>query len=193
METKKDIRKCIFSRREAAKEEDLLTGSARIFQKVCQTEEYRRARSVYAYMDFRREVQTREFIQQAWREGKKVAVPKVVGKDLIFYQLESFQQLEPRYFGIEEPISGIPAEDEEALLIVPGVAFDIHRHRIGYGQGFYDRYLSHHSHHATIAVAFDFQVLEEVPFEATDICPNLLITERQTYRNYFESPDKQPG
>lgn len=188
METKKDIRTCIFSRREAAREEDLQTGSSLIFQKVCQTEEYRQARSVYAYMDFRREVMTRAFIQQAWRDGKKVAVPKVEGKDLVFYPLESFLQLEPGYFGIEEPISGIPAKDEEALLILPGVAFDVHCHRIGYGQGFYDRYLSHHPHHATIAVAFDFQVLEEVPFEERDICPGLLITESQIYRKVESKP-----
>ena len=183
METKKDIRKCIFSRREAAEEELLHTASAAIFQKVCQTDQYRQAKAVYAYMDFRREVETRDFIRQAWKDGKKVAVPKVVGKDLVFYLLESFDQLESGYFGIEEPASGQVAEEEEALLIVPGVAFDVNRHRIGYGEGFYDRYLSRHPRHATIAVAFDFQVLDQVPSEETDICPNLLITESRIYEN----------
>ena len=66
-------------------------------------------------------------------------------------------------------------------MIVPGVAFDPQRHRIGYGQGFYDRYLSVHREHTTFAVAFDFQVLNRVPAEAADICPSLLITESRTY------------
>ena len=90
-------------------------------------------------------------------------------------------QLEPGYFEIPEPTTGVPAEDEEAILIVPGVAFDRNRHRAGYGQGFYDRYLEKHPHHKTVAVAFDFQIVDEVPSEPTDICPQMVITESEIY------------
>ena len=179
METKKDIRKRIFSRRKEASERELLENSRAVFRRVQGCEQYRKARTVYAYMDFNREVMTREFIRQVWADGKQVAVPKVHGKDMTFYVLESFDQLEPGYFGIDEPVRGKIADDEQALLIVPGVAFDLQRHRIGYGQGFYDRYLSVHTNHSTIAVAFEFQVLEHVPSESTDICPQLLITEQR--------------
>lgn len=181
METKKSIRKLIFSRRKEASDIEIAGKSEQIFRKVREREEYVRAQAVYAYMDFNREVMTRRFIRQAWEDGKQVAVPKVVGKDLVFYVLEDFSQLEQGYFGIEEPARGERACREDALMIVPGVAFDPQRHRIGYGQGFYDRYLSVHREHTTIAVAFDFQVLDRVPAEAADICPSLLITESRTY------------
>ena len=69
------------------------------------------------------------------------------------------------------------ALEETAFLVVPGVAFDINRHRAGYGQGFYDRYLSQHPKHKTVAVAFEFQIVEEVPAEVTDIFPQKVVTE----------------
>ena len=71
------------------------------------------------------------------------------------------------------------ANPEDAFLVVPGVAFDENRHRAGYGQGFYDRYLAAHRKHATAAVAFEFQIVEEVPAEPTDIFPDLVITEKR--------------
>ena len=67
-------------------------------------------------------------------------------------------------------------EEEDALMIMPGVAFDTKRHRIGYGGGFYDRYLQEHKKHPTAAAAFDFQLFDEVPYESTDICPDCLVT-----------------
>lgn len=117
-------------------------------------------------------------IEAAWKAGKRVAVPKVTGThEMKYYYLESFEQLAPGYFQIPEPAWGEEAKDEDAFLIVPGVAFDKNRHRAGYGQGFYDRYLSVHRKHKTAAVAFDFQIVEEVPAEATDIFPDKVITE----------------
>ena len=84
METKKSIRKLIFSRRKEASDIEIAGKSEQIFRKVREREEYVRAQAVYAYMDFNREVMTRRFIRQAWEDGKQVAVPKVVGKDLVF-------------------------------------------------------------------------------------------------------------
>lgn len=98
---------------------------------------------------------------------------------MIFYQLDSFEQLEPGYFQIPEPARGEAVEWEDALMIVPGVAFDRARHRVGYGQGFYDRYLSRHTKHPTVAVAFDFQLVPEAPYEETDILPDKLVTEKE--------------
>lgn len=73
------------------------------------------------------------------------------------------------------------AADETALLLVPGVAFDKDRHRCGYGKGFYDRYLSRHTQHATVAMALDFQIVETVPSDVYDICPQMLITPTMIY------------
>ena len=127
------------------------------------------------------DIKAMEFEKLASFAKEKQIDLTVVGKNLVFYVLEDFSQLEQGYFGIEEPARGERACREDALMIVPGVAFDPQRHRIGYGQGFYDRYLSVHREHTTFAVAFDFQVLNRVPAEAADICPSLLITESRTY------------
>ena len=136
MDTKKDIRKRVFALRREASEQRIAENSREIFRKVCDMAAYREAEAVYAYMDYNREVMTREFICRAWADGKQVAVPKVHGRDMVFYILEDFSQLEEGYFGIPEPARGEAAEQERALMIVPGVAFDAERHRIGYGQGF---------------------------------------------------------
>lgn len=121
-------------------------------------------------------------IEEAWKAGKEVAVPKVDGKDMIFYKLTDFSQLEPGYFGIPEPTRGEIVEWEDALMIMPGVAFDKNNHRVGYGGGFYDRYLEKHPDLKRIAAAFEFQILSGVPTEPTDISPEIVVTEKQCMR-----------
>ena len=157
MAEKKEIRKYIFGKRKEFTQQE----AEKYSEKICETL-----------------VSLPEFQEAAWKAGKRVAVPKVTGAhEMKYYYLESFEQLAPGYFQIPEPAWGEEAKDEDAFLIVPGVAFDKNRHRAGYGQGFYDRYLSVHRKHKTAAVAFDFQIVEEVPAEATDIFPDKVITE----------------
>ena len=182
METKKQIRQEIFARRRAVSDEQILEDSRKIFETVRSLPEYRNASAVYAYMDCRHEVMTGEFIRSAWADGKTVAVPKVEGRDMEFFVIDDFSQLSEGYYGIQEPVSGEAARAEDALMILPGVAFDRKRRRIGYGGGFYDRYLSVHRRHRTVAVAFEFQLMEEVPSEPTDILPEILVTERHVFR-----------
>ena len=182
METKKRIRQEIFSRRKAASREQIREDSRKIFETVRALPEYREASSVYAYMDCRNEVMTRAFIRKAWEDGKQVAVPRVEGKEMRFWLIRSFDELAEGYYGIQEPLPLRPAADESALMIVPGVAFDRERHRIGYGGGFYDRYLSRHTGHTTVAVAFSFQLMDGLPAEPTDILPEILVTEEMVYR-----------
>ena len=98
---------------------------------------------------------------------------------MIFYKLTDFSQLEPGYFGIPEPASGEIADWPKALMIMPGVAFDRANHRVGYGGGFYDRYLEKHPQLERVAIAFSFQMLPEVPTEPTDICPQIIVTEEE--------------
>ena len=119
-------------------------------------------------------------IEEAWKRGKEVAVPKVSGKDMVFYRLTDFSQLEPGYYGIPEPVGKETVDWEEGLMIMPGVAFDRENHRVGYGGGFYDRFLEKHSGLSLLAVAFDFQILSQVPTEPTDIFPHSSVTEKET-------------
>ncbi len=185
METKQDIRKQVFARRNEAAMDQITADSHSITGKILSLDEFIRADWLFAYMDFKKEVMTRELIREAWQMGKRVAVPRVHGKDMTYYELTSFDQLEPGYFGIPEPAGcpeASPDVTEEVFLLVPGVAFDVYRHRVGYGQGFYDKYLSKHPAYTTCAAAFEFQIFELVPSEELDILPQILVTQERIFR-----------
>lgn len=181
METKKDIRNKIFAARKEVSPQWVEENSRKITQKVTALPAFKRADCMYIYMDFKNEVMTKLLIEEAWREGKKVAVPKVEGKDLVFYVLKDYSQLKKGCMGIMEPASGEEACWEDALMIMPGVAFDTQNHRIGYGGGYYDRYLAARPEIKKVAVAFDFQILNQVPAKPWDILPQLIVTETRIF------------
>lgn len=182
METKQSIRKQVRRLRDQQTAVEIEEKSRMICERIAGTEQFQKAECIYTYVGCKNEVMTQPLIETAWKLGKRVAVPKVCGRDMIFGVLTNFEQLEEGYFGIPEPTELIPAEDEYALMIMPGVAFDRMRRRVGYGGGFYDRYLAAHTHHMTIAAAFEFQLFEEVPWEDTDILPQMLVTESGIYK-----------
>ncbi len=179
---KKEIRKEIFKKRKVADAAASEEKSRVICQKIMETEAFLDASVIYVYMDYNGEVSTKPLIEAAWRMNKRVAAPRVTGPgEMRYYYISSYEDVAPGYFQIPEPITEIEAHDEDALLIVPGVAFDKNRHRCGYGQGFYDRYLSQHMNHTTIAIAFDYQMVDEVPAGPYDIFPQKLVTEKEVY------------
>ena len=130
MEEKKEIRKKIFKARKEHTDAWIRENSLRITEALTQLPEYRNAERIMAYADYNHEVITRYIIEQAWKDGKEVAVPKVFGKDMVFYRLTDFSQLESGYFGIPEPKEdGETVSWEEAMMVMPGVAFDVNSHR----------------------------------------------------------------
>ena len=179
IKTKKQIRAEVKKYRNESSVESIFENSQKICEQFLDLSEYRKASTIFAYMDCKNEVQTRSIIEQCWNDGKSVAVPKVFGEQMKFYQIFSYDDLEDGYFGIQEPkhenLNEIICED--GLMILPGVAFDEKRHRIGYGGGFYDRYLELHPGMKKIALAFEFQIYDSVPFEVFDQQPEKIITE----------------
>lgn len=128
-----------------------------------------------------KEVNTYPIIQQGWEEGKKIAVPKCYPKEkrMEFRYIHSFDQLESVYFGLKEPIvaeTELCEAKEIDLMIVPGIVFDPKGYRIGYGGGYYDRYLKHF-HQQTISLAFSCQIIDKIPFDDHDIPVKQIITE----------------
>lgn len=130
---------------------------------------YQSARCIYCYLSVNQEVRTWPIIHAAWEDGKRVAVPKVHGKELRFYYLTAQSPLEQNGFLLEPAQELEEANEDDALIIVPGLAFDSAGNRIGYGGGYYDRYLHNHPNHATIGLCFDFQFLPEIPAQSHDI------------------------
>ena len=183
METKREIRKRILSARRGLTPAQCRTHSDAIMETLLATDLYRQAGSVCAYVDVQGEVMTERLIRQAWADGKRVAVPKVSGDDLIFYEIHSYGDLQPGYFGIPEPVDCKELQDPAPLVIVPGVAFDRRGSRIGYGKGFYDRFLKTRPLSSRIAIAYEMQLVDRIPAEEHDIRQEILITEKQIYRN----------
>ena len=165
MEAKGNIRKEVFARRRAATQEEIQEKSRMIYEKITALPEFLDADCFFAYMDFKKEVMTRDLIEKALEMGKTVAVPRVEGDDMVYYEIKDFSTLKSGYFGIMEPDGGKVCTREEGFLLVPGVAFDSARHRVGYGKGFYDRFLAAHPGFTTVAAAFEFQLFDAVPFE----------------------------
>lgn len=178
---KKEIRAEVKKRRREADEETLHEKSLQILERFRQLSAYKDASLLLAYVDAKREAETRLLMRCAWDDGKKVAAPRVDGDGIMhFYYLRSLKDLEPGAFGIMEPRADCRiCEPEEGLLLMPGVAFDEQGHRVGYGGGYYDRYLEKHPHLIHIALAFEFQIFPEVPSEKHDICPDLIVTENR--------------
>lgn len=128
-----------------------------------------------------KEIPTRPIIEQAWKEGKRVTVPKCHPKEkqLDFRHLTAFDELESVYYGLLEPIVDKTENINKGnidLIIVPGVVFDPTGFRIGFGGGYYDRFLKNY-HGATIALLLSEQLVEELPVEPHDIPVQTLITE----------------
>jgi 5-formyltetrahydrofolate cyclo-ligase len=129
------------------------------------------------------EVNTMPIIEKAWREGKKVCVPKCnpTEKTMTFRKIDSFEQLESVYFGLLEPIESVTEEVKAAeidLMVVPGIVFSKDGYRIGYGGGYYDRYLEDFTQ-LTLSLAYSVQIAEQVPIEPHDIPVQMIITNEE--------------
>ena len=183
MESKKDIRKKIFAERKLHTDEQIEAMSRTITDKVTALPAFKNADRILVYADYNHEVVTEYLIKEAWKAGKEVAVPKVVGKDMVFYKLTDFARLEPGYFGIPEPVSGEIVNWSKALMIMPGVAFDRANHRVGYGGGFYDRYLEKMPEDCEKAILCRESLMcDEIPTEEHDERMDLVISENGIIR-----------
>lgn len=167
---KTQLRRSIREQKRAMTEEEILRRSARLAEMFAASEAYRSARTIYGYLPYNQEVRTTAMLQQALKDGKRVAVPKVYGDNMKFIYLDDLSLVAKGYAGIPEPIADGPvAGDETALVLMPGLAFDAQGHRIGYGGGFYDKFLAAEPNHPTLALCYEFQLLPRLETEAHDI------------------------
>ena len=181
MVSKRDIRKHVLLNRKEMSKREWEENSQLIYERVVSHHFFLNADEIYCYVDFKNEVGTKKILESAWSCQKKVAVPKIFGDDMRFYYIEKLDELEEGYFGILEPIDTREAKGSNVLVIMPGAAFDKEKHRIGYGKGFYDKYLEKHPNYQTMALAFEMQMVENIPADEYDICPKIIITEEHIY------------
>jgi len=167
---KQALRKQIRQQKRAMTPEQIESASARLGELFLQSEQYQQAKTIYGYLPYNQEVRTVPMLEQAIRDGKRVAVPKVYGEEMRFIYIDDFTRVEKGYAGIPEPMDDGPvADDPTALVLMPGLAFDPHGHRIGYGGGFYDKFLAAEPNHPTLALCYSFQMLPKLETEKFDI------------------------
>ena len=167
---KQALRKQIREQKRAMTEAEIVEKSEALGRLFVASEAYRQAKTIYGYLPYNQEVRTTAMLQKALDDGKQVAVPKCYGDEMRFIYLDDLSKVEKGYCNIPEPIEDGPiANDPTALVLMPGLAFDPQGHRIGYGGGFYDRYLSAEPGHPTVALCYDFQLLPHLDTEEFDI------------------------
>ncbi len=190
---KRELRKNARRTRDAIDPAVRAAWSARIGERVLQSPVLEKAEYILCYVSFGSEVMTDGIINHILENtDKKVYIPKIIRQEMEFYRITSLQGLQASAWGIREPeedpekrfpretFAGSPAGNPDDLLVLmPGIAFDRRRGRIGYGGGFYDRYLAVLGGCRTIALAYSAQILERVPVRSFDIRPERIFTETE--------------
>ena len=141
---------------------------------------------VYVFVSYGTETDTRMLIDFLLKSlFHRVSVPRVDGKEMEFYEIKSLDGLKPGYNGIPEPASGEPLPGKDCIMVMPGLVFDQYHGRIGYGGGYYDRYIARHKQERIFktAIAYNFQVLKDeiIEMEPHDIRPDVIITDNTVY------------
>lgn len=167
---KQALRKQIRDQKRAMTDAQIVEKSEKLAVLFAASKAYKDAKTIYGYLPYNQEVRTVAMLQKALEDGKKIAVPKCYGDEMRFIYLDDLSQVEKGYCGIPEPIADEPvADDKTALVLMPGLAFDPQGHRMGYGGGFYDKFLAAEPNHPTLALCYDFQMMEHLETEDHDI------------------------
>ena len=167
---KKELRRQIREQKRAMTEEQIVAASARLGELFLDCPQYKAAKTIYGYLPYNQEVRTVPMLEQAMKDGKRVAVPKCYGEEMRFIYMDDLSKVEKGYANIPEPIADDPvADDKTALVLMPGMAFTKDGKRMGYGGGFYDKFLAAEPQHPTVALCYAFQMVEDLPTEDYDI------------------------
>ena len=181
---KRTVRNAVLINRKKLNREIRLHKSKKIFNRLIDIDEIKHAKRVMVYVNFQEEVETRDLIEYLWNNDIEVIVPLCEPKlrDMKPSLLYSFDELAPGTFGVLEPVKQairIVDADTIDVIIVPGLAFDRHGGRIGYGAGYYDRFFEKVPNSTLIAIAYDEQVIDNVPMERHDRRIPLIVTDSE--------------
>lgn len=178
---KKALRKEIIKKRAMLSDKEIIDKSHSILDRLLNIPEFINSDCVLVYIDYNHEVSTRAIINYCIENNKSIYAPKVIGDYMEFIRFEDYNSLMKSSMGILEPtgddiyLSG----DSKDIAIIPGVVFDTDCNRIGYGGGFYDKYLEVHPWLVKVAVAFELQIIDSIESEEFDIKPDIIVTDRR--------------
>ena len=186
--TKAEVRRDFLKRRNQRKEETRKAAGSKAAEHLLYLEEVKKAPVVFLYASYQSEMPTKDIFYVLKKLGKTVAMPKTDGDRMRFYSIDSWEELVPGYKNIPEPDANgreplVPCAED--VMILPGVAFDKEGNRLGYGAGYYDRYLEELGSRQPICVglAYECQIVKEtLPVEAHDRKVRYLVTEQNRWR-----------
>ena len=182
-DAKKTLRRQVLQRREALTEQERKKAALMLTERILGHQWFYLSDVVLGFAGYGTEIDTDEILLECLRKGKQLYLPRVEGEGMQFYHVHSLEELTVGYKGIREPKGDTEkyvydaAEAERTLMLMPGVAFDALRGRMGYGKGFYDRFLASKPELQlrAIGVGFACQMVEEVPCGKEDIRPYQVI------------------
>jgi len=152
--------------------------SQQIAERLFSLEEVRSANTVFVYISYATEVETHEIIKRLLEERKLVTVPYITDSSVMLaHRLNEWDQLQPGQLGILAPTGSQQYTGNIDIAITPGLGFTLQGNRIGFGAGYYDRWFASHSARRKIALAFEAQIVDDLPLEETDVPVNLIVSE----------------
>ncbi|WP_010096998.1 5-formyltetrahydrofolate cyclo-ligase [Ornithinibacillus scapharcae] len=178
---KKEIRDSIIKSLQDLSDEDKRIIELQLYQHLFESEAWKNSTRIGITISRGMEWDTRAIIEEGWKQGKEIVVPKCIPgeKKLLFYRLHHFSELETVYYNLLEPKpldANLVLSEQIELVIVPGVVFNKKGYRIGFGGGYYDRFLSTYNGH-TLSLLSRLQLMDDIPIESHDIPVKQLITE----------------
>lgn len=183
METKSSIRKKMLNLRDGMSDKDRTIYSHTITDTVLGLDDVCHARDILCFAGYKSEVQTMELINELLGLGKNIYVPRVNADEMDFYRIDNLNDLKEGYKGIPEPVETCEdiyegSNPKDAVMFMPGVVFAKDGSRIGYGKGYYDRYLAKYDIMNRIALCFSIQLLESIPSDIYDKKASVIVTEK---------------
>lgn len=160
-------------------------------EKFLKSDFYKRSEAIFTFLSYGSEIDTYLIVERALSDKKLVALPYMTGRphEMVFIKINSLSDIVKNKIGIYEPVyneENIVVSDENTIIIVPGLVFDLKGYRIGYGGGYYDKYLSENTYMLSAGLAYDFQITDRLPSDEYDVRTDLIITDRRVikYENF---------
>lgn len=179
--TKETLRKLMLGNLTKLSDDERQNISEKLQDELFKSTMWKNAETIGIYLSFETEWDTRNIVEEAFQSGKKVAIPKTIPatKGMEFYQINNFSEVKKGHFDIEEPIiedTIYTKKNEIDLLIVPGLAFSKEGYRVGFGGGYYDRFLTDFIH-PTLSLVWSKQLVENLPTNQYDLPVQYIMTE----------------
>ena len=157
--------------------------SSIIFNKLIMLDVYKNSKVIAIYKNLNSEVDTNNLIEYSLKNNKKVLLPRIVNDEIRFYTIAADEELIKSNFGVYEPLENnnkLYSKNDINLIIIPGISFDKEKNRIGFGKGYYDKYLKNKNIYK-IGLCFDEQIADKLPCSENDIKMDIVITDKYLY------------